>query len=550
MKKIFKGFAVLSIALFTILSIFSCGKEENVDRGVYLNTYLGAQPNTLDPSKGTDLYGNGVLLNILEPLVRYNSDDEAIIPAGAESWTLSDDGLVYTFKIRDMKWNDGKKLTSQDYAYGIRRSTDPATACPFANMMYAILNAEDIVNKKKDLSELGVETPDDSTLVIKLRSPSPYFLDTAMQRVFFPQRQDWVEKYGDKYATAPENSPMCGPFRLDNWEVNSVLNYVKNPDYWNVANVKLDTIHCQIINDPNTIFQALLSGELDLAIVNDPKWWSKFEDSSKWNRVVVPQADIVYWMLNCNNKYLKNTKIRQAISVAVDREDFVKTCRKGVGLPGYWFTPPSVTCQGLPFNTTETGAVRTLLANNPDPKALFEAGLKELGLNEKPEDVTIRYMSSDTTQDGRIELEYFQQQMKEKIGCNFEVEAKDWNEFINIVQSGNYEIAGLAWGADFNDPCNFLETAWSKNPAYPTGWVNKEFDALIEKAQISTDATERKELLLKAEDILINTDCAIIPQTTRTSYSFRAPYVKNASNNYFDWMGLQRIDTSSRNEKK
>lgn len=544
MKNFFKGCAIL-LALFFIVS---CGGE-TVDKGVYLNTFLGAQPNTLDPSKGTDIYGNNVLLNILEPLVRYNSTEEAIVPAGAESWSLSDDGLVYTFKIRDMKWNDGKKVTAQDYAYGIRRSTDPNTACPYANFMYAIENAEDIVASKKPLDELGVETPDDKTLIIKLRSPSPYFLDTAMQRTYFPQRQDWVERYGDTYATTPETSPMCGPFLLDNWEVNSVINYKKNPDYWNVANVKLDTINCQIINDPNTIFNALLSGELDLANVNDPKWQAKFQDDKKWTHVEVPQADVVYWTINCGTKYLSNTKIRQAISIAIDRGDLIKTCRNGIGLPAYWFTPPSVTCQGLTFNTVDTGAVHTLIANHSDPKALFEEGLKELGLNEKVEDVVISYLSSDTTQDGRIEMEYVQQQIKEKIGCTFKAEAKDWNEFINIVQSGNYDIAALAWGADFNDPCNFLETCWSKEMVYPTGWVNEEYDALIEKAQRSIKAEERRELLLEAEDILINKEAAVIPITTRVSHSYRANYVKNASNNYFDWLGLQRIDTSSRNAK-
>lgn len=548
MEKLMKGFAIFTVALFSLVAFVSCDRDENAGTGneVYLNTFIGAQPNTLDPSKGTDMYGNGVLLNIVEPLIRYDGQAEKIVPAGATEWKISEDALTYTFKIRDMKWNDGKKVTSQDYACGIRRSADPNTACPYANFIYPLANGEAVVKGEKPVEELGVATPDDSTLVITLKTPCPYFLDTAMQRTYFPQREDWIQKYGDTYATSPETSPMCGPFILESWTVNSVLNYVKNKDYWNADKVKLDRINCQVINDSNTIYNALLTGSLDLAGVPDPKWQAKFQDTTKWNHVQIPQADTVYWMVNCKTKYMKNAKIRRAISAALDREDLVKTCRHGIGLPAYWFAPPAVTCQGLTFNTVDGGATRKLLADVKDPRAEFEAGLAELGLNEKPEDVVIKYVASGVDQEGRTESEYIQQVMKEKIGCTFEVYNKDWNEFINMVQIGDYDLAALAWGADFNDPCNFLETCWSKAAAYPTGWVNKEFDALIEKAQVSTSAEERKNLLMAAEDILINTDAAIIPVTTRVAESYRSVYVKGASNNYFDWVGFQRIDTSSR----
>ena len=187
-----------------------------------------------------------------------------------------------------------------------------------------------------------------------------------------------------------------------------------------------------------------------------------------------------------------------------------------------------------------------MVAEVTDPRALFAEGLKELGLNEKPEDVVIKWIASGVDQKSRTESEYIQQMMKEKIGCTFDVYNKDWNEFINMIKTGDYDLAVLAWSADFNDPCNFLETCWSKTAAYPTGWVNTEFDSLIEKAQKSTIAQERADLLMKAENILINTDAAIIPFTTRVSHSYRASYVKNASTNFFDWMGWQPIDTSSR----
>lgn len=552
MKKKFIGFfAIIGIAGVLAFSLISCGKNEkneatNAEKEVYLNTFLGAQPNTLDPSKGTDLYGNTVLLNIVEPLVRYNSQVGRIIPAGASEWTVSPDGLVYTFKIRDMKWADGKKVTSEDYAYGIRRSATPETACPYANFMYPLVNGEAVVKGDKPVGELGVATPDESTLVLSLNVATPYFLDTAMQRTYFPQRKDWVEKHGDSYATSPETSPVCGPFILKDWTINSVLNFVKNKDFWNASNVKLDRIKCAVINDTNAVYSALLAGEIDLAGCNDPQWRAKFDDTTKWNHIEIPAADTVYWMINTSTTYMKSAKIRRAIAASLDREDLIKTCRDGVGLPAYWFSPPAVTCQGLTFNTIDTGSLRKLMEEVKDPRALFEEGLKELGIAKKPEEVVIKWVGSGVDQNSRTESEYIQQTMKEKIGCKFEIYNKDWNEFINIVEQGDYDIASLAWGADFNDPCNFLETCYSKTATYPTGWVNEEFDSLIEKAQKSTEGEERVKLLMEAENILINTDAAIIPTLTRVSNSYRAKFLKNVSDNYFDWMGWQLIDASDR----
>lgn len=548
MKKFFRFFAIIGIANILTVSFVSCGGNESAknENEVYLNTFMNSQPNTLDPSKGTDSYGNAVLLNTLEPLVRYNSRVGKIVPSGASEWTISPDGLVYTFKIRDMKWTDGKKVTSEDYAFGIRRSANPATACPYANFMYPLVNGEEVVKGEKPIEELGVATPDESTLVLTLNVATPYFLDTAMQRTYFPQRKDLVEKYGASYATSPETSPACGPFILKDWTINSVLNFVKNKNFWNASNVTLDRVKCAVINDITAVYSALLAGEIDLANVVDPNWRAKFDDATKWEHVQIVNADVVYWMVNAKTTFMKNAKIRRAIAASLNREDYIKTCWQGTGIPAYWFTPPAVTCQGLEFNTVDTGCLRKLVEEVKDPRALFEEGLKELGIAKKPEDIVIKWIGSGVDQEARLTSEYIQQTMQEKIGCKFDVYNKDWNEFINMVKQGDYDISALAWNADFNDPCNFLETCYSKAAAYPTGWVNEEFDGLIEKAQKSVVAEERVKLLMDAENILINTEAAIIPIGTRVSNSYRAKFLKNVSNNPFDMMGWQLLDASDR----
>ncbi|AGT44566.1 peptide ABC transporter substrate-binding protein [Treponema pedis] len=544
-----KKLVLLSAALLLVFSIIagcSGGTDEKMGK-VHLKTFNTAWPNTLDPSRGSDLYGTIVLQNILEPLVRWDAEEGRLVPAGAETWTISSDGLIYTFKLRDMIWTDDKPVTSADYAYGIRRTADPETASLVTNFIYPLKNGFDVASGKKPVSELGVSTPDEKTLVLELASPLPYFMEMVTYRAFYPQREDWVEKYADTYATTPSTSPMCGPFvLLDDWVINSSKNYEKNAKFWNAANVKLERVEYKVIQDPVAIYSALLSGEIDAASVADAEWREKFENNSDFIKSKAIRPDIVYMLINCSDPLLKNKKIRQALSAALDREDLIKAARKGVGLPAYWFSPPTVFLQGQKFNEVGAGPVKDLIDKNQDLKALFIEGLKELGLDPDPSKHTIEFLSSGTSQDSRTEGEYYQQTWKDKIGVNTTVTLSEWGEFRNRLDAQNYQLAALGWNADFNDPSNFLETAWPESKTYQTGWNNDEFNECIVKAQSEQDPKKRFELLKRAEVILIAEEAAVIPLTTRETNSFRRSFVKNLSIDQLDSMGWQKIDTSER----
>ncbi|WP_029409679.1 peptide ABC transporter substrate-binding protein [Treponema pedis] len=544
-----KKLVLLSAALLLVFSIIagcSGGTDEKMGK-VHLKTFNTAWPNTLDPSRGSDLYGTIVLQNILEPLVRWDAEEGRLVPAGAETWTISSDGLIYTFKLRDMIWTDDKPVTSADYAYGIRRTANPETASLVTNFIYPLKNGFDVASGKKTVSELGVSTPDEKTLVLELASPLPYFMEMVTYRAFYPQREDWVEKYADTYATTPSTSPMCGPFvLLDDWVINSSKNYEKNAKFWNAANVKLERVEYKVIQDPVAIYSALLSGEIDAASVADAEWREKFENNSDFIKSKAIRPDIVYMLINCSDPLLKNKKIRQALSAAIDRDDLIKAARKGVGLPAYWFSPPTVFLQGQKFNEVGNGPVKDLIDKNQDLKALFIEGLKELGLDPDPSKHTIEFLSSGTSQDSRTEGEYYQQTWKDKIGVNTTVTLSEWGEFRNRLDAQNYQLAALGWNADFNDPSNFLETAWPESKTYQTGWNNDEFNACIVKAQSEQDPKKRFELLKRAEVILIAEEAAVIPLTTRETNSFRRSFVKNLSIDQLDSMGWQKIDTSER----
>lgn len=529
------------------------------DADQYINTFDTAHPNTLDPAKGSDMYGNGILLNIIEPLVRIQDvkgqmGSVEYVPAGAESWDISEDGLTYTFHIREGNvWNDGTPVTAKDYEFGIKRCIDPRTACPFANNTYYIKGAEK-VNKTKlaedeepDYSEVGVVAKDDKTLEITLEHPVPFFIDIVTTRIFFPQRQDLVEQYQDTYSTSPETAPQCGPFILKDWVINSEQNYVKNDNYWDKDNVKLSKYKVSIIKDSNTIFNALKAGQIDYAGVGDPKWKGEFLNNPDYYSTVRANPDTTYFMFNCNaDSNTGNNKVRQAISIALDRQELIDSCYNGVPTAAFDFVPPAVTVQGKEFNKLGEGWVKKLAEDNPDPKALFEEGVKEAGLGD-PSSVTIKLMGSDTSQEGRTSGEFVQQCLEEALGCKVEVDNQDWSQFINIVQTGKgWDIAWLAWGADFNDPSNFLETCHSQTAAYPTGYKNEEFDKLLDEAKVEQDADKRVQLFHDAEKILLYDDAALSPVIHRIANVFRRSYIRNANYSFFSTMGMSRIFTSGR----
>lgn len=525
--------------------------DETPDEDQYINTFMGQWPNTFDPATGDDMYGNGVLVNVIEPLIRIDEDENGnpkLVPAGAESWEESEDGLTFTFHIRKgMKWADGVDLTAKDYAYAIRRCADPKTACPFANLVYLVKNGEAVNSEKAKIEELGVETPDDYTLKVSLERKCPYYLETVTQRIYFPQRQDMVEKLGDQYGSSEiANIPVCGPFKISDMTINNQIVYEKNEDYWNAENVKLSKINVQVLQDSNTINNALLTGELDYAGVGDPKWQSQLAETGEYQRITKSNPWTGYMLMNFNKgSRVANNKITRAIGAVLDRDEVIQTAWNGTPVPAYTFVPPTVTCQGEEFNVQGEGPALDLKKDIKDPKALFEEGCKEIG--EDPANVTIRFIGSDTSNQGRVAIEAFQQQIEKALGCKVEATNHEWNDFTNRIKANDYDIAWLAWGADFNDPSNFLETNYSKTRAYPTGWKNDKYDSLIEKAKETLDPKERAEILHEAERVLIYEDAALIPINHSVANIFRRNYIRGARNIFFSTMGMQTLYTVGRN---
>lgn len=524
-------------------------EEGSVDSEQYLNINLGSEPSTLDASKGSDNYSGTVLNNVFEPLTRLEEDDEqnnTLEPAGAESWDSNEDGTVWTFKIRDMNWSDGEKVTAADYEYGIKRSLDQDTASPYAFLLMPIKNADKVNSGEMELDEVGVKSLDDQTLEITLETTTPYFLDLTYQRVMLPQRKDIVEANGDRYGTEPETLVYNGPFTLTNWVHNSELVLTKNDTYWDTETVQLQTVNLKIIQDENAGYNSLSNGSLDLAVANKPEWRDKFLEDEKLNHFEVINPQTFFMFFNTKDTVFKNANIRKAFSAAIDREDLAEVIFHGVNAPAYGWVPPSISIDGKEYRDLGEDPVKTIIEENQDAKALLVKGLEELGMDTDPSKLVVTISLGSTDQWFRTYGEYLQQTFINTLGVDFKVEQMEWPVFNSNVESGDFQIGYMAWGADFNDPSSMLSLFRSDAGAIATGWENERYDELIDLGSKEMDPAKRLEYFKEAEHILIYEESPVAPVVYPKQNVFRYKYVNGLGITPFGTAGYKYGYTQGR----
>lgn len=327
MKK--KLVAALLVAAMT-LSLTACGGDGGSSEGgeQYYNTYLMTDPSTLDSIKGNDNYSWSILTNTMEPLTRLVEKDGEQVREGAaaESWESNEDGTVWTFKLRNNKWSDGKEVTAADYAYGITQTLNPEAGSP--NSYFTanfIKNGNKVLNGEASVDELGVKAVDDKTLEITLEAPTPYFMSLTDTRACYPVRQDIAEQYGETYGSEAENYVSNGPFKLEGWTHNSEIKLVKNENYWDAENVKLDKVNFAIINDETAVFNSFDSGSLDTCSTGTQEWVDRFDKKDGVERTDTVIPSMRFDFFNTKDALFSNLNIRKAFVLAVDREDMAKT---------------------------------------------------------------------------------------------------------------------------------------------------------------------------------------------------------------------------------
>ena len=475
------------------------------------NTFLATEPSTLDTIKGNDMYGWDINKNTLEPLTRLVEKDgeQEREGAGAESWEPNEDGTVWTFKIRDNKWSDGEDVTAADYAYGITRTLDPEAGSP--NSFFTapfIKNGQKVVNGELGVEELGVKAVDDKTLEITLEAPTPYFMSITDTRACYPVRQDIAEKYGETYGSELDSLVFNGPFKVDSWTHNSEITLVKNDQYWDKDNVKLDKVKFSIITDSNARYNSFESGALDNISVGEQEWVDRFSAKENVERVDTKQPAMRFDFFNVEDELFGNLNIRKAFALAVDREDMAKTIYQDLHVPAYWWVPEGI-------STGENGEYReqvegplAKIAKEEDAKELLLKGMEELGLGSDPSKITVKYSLSATTQWARNYGEYVQQKYKDILGVNIELDFNEWSTFQQKTNSGDFQMANMVWTTDYDDPMSMISLFTTENSGnIPTNWSNATFDDLIAQASREMDESKRVDLYAQAETVLFEEGC-------------------------------------------
>ncbi|MGL4731816.1 MAG: peptide ABC transporter substrate-binding protein [Clostridium sp.] len=560
--------ALLTVSLTTSMVLVGCGSENakknndetakkegqageaTLDKDQYLNLLLQAEPKTLDQSKSSDMYSSQVLTNVNEALTRLTVDENGkskIVPGGAESWEQSKDGLKWTFKLRDMKWNDGKPVTIDDYIYGIQRTLDPKVASPYAFLLYPIKNAEAYVGEKAKIEDLGVKKIDDKTLEFTLENPCSYFLDLTYFKVMQPQRKDIIEKHGDRYGTDANTMVFCGPFTVKEWIHNNKVEFEKNPEYWDAENVKLEKATMKIIKDESARMNEMYNGSLDMGGVSKPEWIKKFDESKNFEVYKTYDGSTTYTMFNFKDKYFKNAKIRKAYALAKDREGACSTLYKNLAEPATAWCPPGVQIGGEEFRKkAEFNIIEEIKKENSDPKALLIEGLKEEGLDPDPTKHTFKYLESGTSATNKEFAEFEQQNIKKTLGVNIEVDYVEWPVFQDKTKKLDFQIASQAWGGDYNDPNTFFDMWMSTAGIVPTGWSSEKYDELVKKAAQTVDQEERTKLFAEAERLLLLDDAVISPGVWRFKNTYVRNYVKGYKSPMFGTIDLKETYISGR----
>lgn len=542
MKK--RVLACLLAAVMTAGLLAGCGGDEKSGGGGSSEQVLNISTNSvvvgLNPLVNTTAPDNIAHNMIYDPLIRDRSakdNTDEIVPAAAESWDVSEDGLTYTFHMNpDAKWSDGSKVTANDFEFTFKQMADPNTAATNAWLFDGVIVnfSEALYNNGKTPDEIGVKALDEETLEIQLVHPASYFLQLVAGSAY-PVNQAKYEEYGSEYGTAPDKTVYNGPLKVTSWNQNTEMVLEKNDQYWGQEDMQLDKVNYKVIQESSTAVQAFINGELDVVSTSDTNWGKTITAAGDSQEMTVPSSAPDFFMFNLKNEYLSNTKIRQALSIAFDRQEMVDTLRDGMSVPIYSMMPDTMKVGDKTYTELVDGKnyfVTQMQEEYTDPKALLQEGLAELGKSTDPSQMTIRYASRGTTELSKKIGEWMKQVWEEKLGINVQIDMMEWNIMWDKIDAGDYDIACGGWGPYYNEPSALLQLFEPVNGYFnadKTGWNNEDsqkFTELLNQAKDVVDDKEKAEIYLQAEQLVVG-NALIAPMYLEASPTYVKNYVKN-----------------------
>ena len=462
---------------------------------------------SMDMIAATDLVSFTVMNNVFEGLYTLDLEGQ-VIPASAKDMPeVSEDGLTYTFTIReDANWSNGDPVTSADYIYAWRKMVDPAMGAGYSYMYDALIhNAAEILAGELNPEELAVEAVSDKLLKVTLAQPTPYFLDLLTLPFFFPQNEAYVEAQGENYGSSSDTLLYNGPFVMNDWSQakGGSWTLLKNDAYWGKEDIALNEIVVQVMKETSTAINLYEADELDYAALSGEYVAAHEEDEDYYSQM---NATSNFIEMNQAVPALANENIREALTKALDVTQYTDNVLKNGSIPLYGYVP-----NGLASNP-ETGADFREDAGNltyfnlEEAQTAWKKGLSELGV----EAISLELMTTDS-EDSKKFAEFFQNQLQENLpGLTVSIRQVPFSVKQDSLRNGTYQLGTSNWIADFADPINYVERFHSE--INRGNYSFEDVDVLIEKAKAAyNDAEARWNFLVEAEQVAIGKHYVHIP---------------------------------------
>ena len=519
------------------LALFLDGEPGDSGRSpATLQRGLNTDPESIDPHKARSVQAAEVLRDIGEGLVAYSAAG-GLVGAVAESWSISDDGLTYTFNIRpEARWSNGDAVTAEHFVFSLRRLVDPATAAFYAQAVAAIVNAEAIIAGQMAPSDLGVDVADDGTLVITLERPTPYLLSLLTHPSTFPVHPGSVAEHGAAF-TRPENLLSNGAYMLKSWEPGSLLKLVRNEQYWNSAETSIEAVNYHVLTQEMTELNRYRAGEIDITGSIPPDSFEQVREQYREQMHIAPYLGVYYYGYNLTKPpFAGNAALRQALSMAIDRETLVEKVTGRGEAPAYSWVPPGV--------------------SNYDPRRLSYADLtqdernaaarrlyRDAGYSEdRPAQIELRYNTSDTQQ--RIALAV-QSMWRDVLGVETTLINEEFQVLLaNMREAEVTQVFRSSWIGDYNDAHTFLSVLQGGSPSNMPRFANDEYDDLMRRAAEQIDPLARQLYLEEAERVLLG-EHAVIPLYFYVSKHLVSPRVRGWGDNVLDYHYSQHLSLAT-----
>lgn len=497
-----------------------------LDRG------LGAEPESLDPHLTRTTQAHTVQRDLFEGLVRYSPAGQ--LTAGvAERWTVSNDGLVYRFELRpDARWSNGDPVTADDFVFSFRRLVDPGTAAFYAELLVSVENAADIIAGDRAPESLGVTAPEPHRLEIRLANPVPYFLSQLGLPAAFPVHADSLAEHGDTFARAGK-LVSNGAYRLERWELGSYIELARNPHYWDDANTSIDRVRHHIVVDASTELYRYRAGELDITQTIPTEAYAQLAAERPDELRVAPLLGTYFYGFNMTRpKFADNPRLREALSMAIDRAVLTEKVTGRGEQPAYSWVPPGTMNYDPP-------RLRYMDMPRAERHAAAQRLYAEAGFGpDNPPDIEIRYNTAETHE--RIALA-IQAMWRDVLGFEARLVNEELRVLIANVRAMQVtDVFRLSWNGDFNDAYAFLGIFESNNPSNLTGYKNPEYDALLDSAARQSDPERRRMFLEAAERALLD-DHPVIPLYYHVSKHLVRPEVSGWQDNVLDFHYSQHL---------